>query len=130
MAAKKYPTPNLDNVTDGGLVDILANERAKEKEAKFYAGFYGDALKGRLRAQKRLVNEAEVHGENYCGVVSISEPERFDTKGLRAAAEAGDKAAADILKRFLKVGDPVVTLNIKELVKPPAPAPAPGKKGK
>jgi hypothetical protein len=100
--ASKYPTPNLTNMTDMGLVDCLAEARAKEADAKFYAGFYGDALKGRLRATNNLINGYSLKGQKYVACVTVSDVERFDITAAREAAKT-DPQVEKFIKRFLKV---------------------------
>lgn len=115
--AKKYDIPKLDNLTDGGLADLLAEAREKEKEGKFYAGFFGEALKARLKAAKKLTKGTEVIGEEWCATVGISEVERFDVTACKEAAEAGDVEAARVIAKFTKSSE-VVQLRTTKLAVP------------
>jgi hypothetical protein len=115
--AKKYDVPKLDNMTDVGLADLIGEYAEKEKEGKFYAGFYKEALKGRLKATQKLVQGTEVLGEKFCATVGLSETFRFDVTACREAAEKGDAEAASVLKRFTPVdGKEVVAIRVTERV--------------
>jgi hypothetical protein len=97
--APKYSIPDLSNATDGGLVDMLAIEREKMAEAKFYEGFYKEALKSRLNGR------TSVKGEKFLANITTSESERFDIKQCREDAEKGNQIAKDALENYLAVSE-------------------------
>lgn len=100
MPNNKYPIPNMDNVTLGALIDMIAEEREKAKEAKFYEGLYRQRLDA-----TRNPGQPSIEGEKFLGNFSTSQSERIDTEAIRAAFSRDE-----LIKRgFLKVQD-IVTL--------------------
>jgi hypothetical protein len=95
MSRKAYHIPDMSNATPSGLVDMLADAREKEAEAKFYAGFYKDALKARW--PKELIGKP-LEGEKFCAELKVVEATRFDINAARAAAEKDPLLAAYLMK--------------------------------
>ena len=120
--AKKYHVPDLSNMTPTGLVDMLADARAKMAEAKFYEEFYKEALKARWAKLDNGQEAPEMMGERFCAERSYSTQERFDVTGLRTAAANGDQTAIDVLQKYLKEV-PMVQIRTEEIA---TPLPTPG----
>jgi hypothetical protein len=110
MASKHYDIPNTENLTDGGAVDILCDWKEKEKEAKFYTGFYSDLIKSRLQHGDYVA----IKGEKYIAEKKTFPTTRFDLEGLKEAAGKGDREALNVMKRFYKTTN-VTQLRTKEL---------------
>lgn len=73
MAKKEtFRAPNIENVTDGAIVDELGKIKQIAKWAKFMEGFYKEALYGRLEKKAQSLPA----GEKYSGTVS----EETDTR--------------------------------------------------
>jgi hypothetical protein len=100
MANNKYPLPNMDNITPGGLIDMIAAYREMTKEAKFYEGVYRQRLDA-----TRDPNQISIEGEKFLGNFSTSQSERIDTEAIRQAFSRQEL----IDRGFLKVMD-IVTL--------------------
>jgi hypothetical protein len=98
--AKRYPIPNMDNMTDGGLVDILADWREKEAEAKFYVGFYKEALKARM-ADKKSGEKRVMEGEKFVAEITTSVRTTLKTTEIWAAAEAGDEHCKFVCAKYM-----------------------------
>jgi hypothetical protein len=109
--AKHYDIPNTENLTDGGAVDILCDWKEKEKEAKFYTGFYSDLIKSRMA---QTPDVAAIKGERFIAEKKTFPTTRFDLDGLKTAAGWGDPEAVSIMNRFYKTSD-VTQLRTKEL---------------
>jgi hypothetical protein len=97
--AKKYDLPNLDNMTPTGLVDLIAEARERQKEAKFYEGVYMERLKAYWPI-KDGVPDPEMYGERYCLERKVNSGERLSVTTLRAGADAGDPIAIEALKKY------------------------------
>jgi hypothetical protein len=109
--AKHYDIPNTENLTDGGAVDVLCDWKEKEKEAKFYSGFYSDLIKARMA---QTPDVAALKGERYIAEKKTFPTTRFDLEGLKEAAGKGDAEALSIMNRFYKTSE-VTQLRTKEL---------------
>jgi hypothetical protein len=90
----------MDNITPGGLIDMIAAYRDMQKEAKFYEGIYRQRLDA-----TRDPNQASIEGEKFLGNFSSSQSERIDTEAVRQAFSRQEL----IDRGFLKVMD-IVTL--------------------
>jgi hypothetical protein len=110
--AKAYRQPNLENVTDSGLVEMIQSYREKIAEAKFYDGFYSEALKARRNGRD------SIEGEKYVAMFTTTIQERLDTTALKNDA-ANNPLLQDIVKQYTKPLN-VTQLRFKELANEPA----------
>lgn len=111
MAKKSYPIPNLENMTDGGLVDLLGQVREQMAEAKFYEGFYKEVLTSRLAGRTVLP------GENFELQVVTYPQSRFSVEVCRAAIAKGDEEAARTLAKY-SISTDITQFRVGEIVKP------------
>ncbi len=73
MAKSPFVPPNIENVTDGAMVDEIGKIKMMAKYCKFMEGFYKEALYGRLGRDAQVLPA----GEKYGGSVSVEARERI-----------------------------------------------------
>jgi hypothetical protein len=91
--APKRELPNLENATPGFLLDMIATERAIQKEAKYLEGVYRQALDSR-----RDLTAKSVESDTHVGEYVESAQERLDSDAIRESVSHDDLVAKGWLK--------------------------------
>jgi hypothetical protein len=76
----KANLPNLENATPGGLIDIIGDLRAQQKELKQREGIYTEALKGRFPTEFA----AGIEGEAFIMNPTTVTQTRLETENVKA----------------------------------------------